>query len=79
MSSRVRAVADLVAVLALLGVAVGVVFLTSLAGPLRIAAVLPVILFLPGYALVSALYPDPADRDDEGWSLNPTERVAWKR
>lgn len=79
MSSRFGAVVDLFAVLVALAVAVGVVFVTPLGGVLRVAAVLPAILFLPGYALVSALYPDrsgdPDDRGDEGWSLNAIERA----
>lgn len=80
MSNRLSTVFDLLVVLVCLGAATGVVLLEPFGGGLlRTALVLPVLLFLPGYALVSALYPDrpgdPATRDREGWSLTPIERL----
>lgn len=78
MSNRFGVVLDLLVVLALLGAA-GAAVVLPLTGPLRVVLVLPTVLFLPGYALVSFLYPDlprdPEGRNDEGWSLNGLERA----
>ncbi|KTG08400.1 hypothetical protein AUR64_19405 [Haloprofundus marisrubri] len=48
---------DLVAAFVLLGVAAGAIH-TSLSGLPRLLLTLPLVLFLPGYALVSAIFPD---------------------
>jgi uncharacterized membrane protein len=83
MSNRFSVVVDLLAVLGLLGVAAGVVSAPVPVGdgPLRAFLVLPAIIFAPGYALVSFLYPElpggEGARDDEaaGWSLTGLERL----
>ncbi|OIB56944.1 DUF1616 domain-containing protein [Natrialba sp. SSL1] len=51
---------DLAVVIATTG-ALSIGLFTAISGPLRIALALPLVLFLPGYALVSALFPDKAD------------------
>ncbi|WP_157972758.1 DUF1616 domain-containing protein [Haloprofundus halophilus] len=48
---------DLVAALALLGVSAAAIH-TSLTGLPRLLLTMPLVLFLPGYALVSAIFPD---------------------
>lgn len=53
---------DLVAVVLWLGLTLLVVVL-GLSGPLRVVLALPTVLFLPGYALVAALFPE---RPEEG-------------
>lgn len=83
MSSFRQSIVDLVVVLLLLGAADAVVLVFGGgSSPLRTALVLPVVLFLPGYALVSALYPDLPNADpqyregsDDGWSLTGIERI----
>lgn len=67
--SRVRRIpADLVVVLALTLLTLGSVFHPVLREtPLRIVLGLPFVLFVPGYALVAALFPERGgDRTDEG-------------
>jgi uncharacterized membrane protein len=79
MSNRFSTIADLLVVLLLLGMATAVTLKPPGIEPLRVALVLPVLVFLPGYALVSALYPElprnPTSREKEGWSLAGLERV----
>ncbi|MBV0925467.1 DUF1616 domain-containing protein [Halomicroarcula limicola] len=82
MNERLGTVADLLAVLLLLGAATAVVVVEPPGGALlRVPLLLPAILFLPGYALVSFFYPDAprnqAARNDEGWSLTPLERAGF--
>ncbi|MBX0295765.1 DUF1616 domain-containing protein [Haloarcula nitratireducens] len=82
MNERLGAVVDLLAVLLLLGAATAVVVVEPPGGALlRVPLLLPAILFLPGYALVSFLYPDApgnqAARNDDGWSLTPLERAGF--
>ncbi|WP_135303643.1 DUF1616 domain-containing protein [Haloarcula amylovorans] len=82
MNERLGTVVDLLAVLVLLGAATAVVVVEPPGGALlRVPLLLPAILFLPGYALVSFLYPDAprnqAARNDEGWSLTPLERAGF--
>ena len=65
-----RMPADLAATLALTAVAVGVVFLPVINETvLRVLLGLPLVLFLPGYALIAALFPErgepPTPIDDE--------------
>lgn len=69
---------DLALVICVTGVAT-FGLLAGLPGPLRVALALPLVVFLPGYALVSIFYPDaaPKDRapDDRGAGLrNPLSR-----
>lgn len=79
MSNRLATVFDIFVGLLAVGAAAGIV-VTDLfgGGLLRTALVLPTLLFCPGYALVSLLYPDvpgdPATRDRQGWSLTTLER-----
>lgn len=80
MSDRLASVFDLLVSLAIVAAATGLVLLEPLGGGvLRAVIVLPTLLFVPGYVLVSFLYPDapkdPATRDKEGWSLTALERV----
>lgn len=80
MSNRFSTVVDLLAVVVLLLAATAVVVVEPFGGgALRTALVLPILLFVPGYALVSFCYPDlpgdPATREREGWSLTSLERV----
>lgn len=66
---------DLVVAAAWTVAAALLVLRSGLVGPLRAAAVLPTIIFLPGYALVSALYPrGPAVDDDR--RLGTADRIA---
>jgi uncharacterized membrane protein len=85
--------ADLAALIALTGLTTIAVFFPVInTTPLRVALGLPFILFVPGYALVAALFPeagesspaadDPSDRDDlrpdepDGGGIDGIERVA---
>lgn len=52
----IRWLLDLIIVILLLVLAA--VAIRALSGPLRVVLVLPVVLFIPGYALVSAMYPE---------------------
>ncbi|QLG29742.1 DUF1616 domain-containing protein (plasmid) [Halorarum halophilum] len=58
---------DLLVVLLLTVIATGVVLLDVDSSPLRTAAVAPILILLPGYALVAAIYPERAKQSDE-WS-----------
>lgn len=58
---------DLLVVLLLTVLATVVVLLDIDGSPLRTAAVAPILLLLPGYALVAAIYPERSKRSDE-WS-----------
>lgn len=60
----------LVAVAAL--AAAGAVFV-GLTGPTRILALMPIVLFLPGYAIVSALYPEGSGHSRSLRTLNRAE------
>ncbi|WP_129115371.1 DUF1616 domain-containing protein [Halegenticoccus tardaugens] len=53
-----RWVGDLVLVAFATFAATGAVFVLGLGGPLRIALLLPMMLFIPGYALVAVLFPE---------------------
>lgn len=54
-------VADLFLAIVAALAAAGAVYV-GLSGPIRILALLPIVLFLPGYAIVSALYPEGTPR-----------------
>lgn len=54
--------------------AVGILVLGTTITPIRIALALPLVLLLPGYALISALFPEAPDEDGQG--LGTLERVA---
>jgi uncharacterized membrane protein len=77
-----RLPADLAAILALTLLTIGAVFLPVIRDtPLRIVVGLPFVLFVPGYALVAALFPeagtDPDEDDDlDGSGITGLERVA---
>lgn len=62
---------DLAAVIALTGaITVGIVFGAS--GPIRIAIAVPLVLYLPGYAFVSALFPSEPDDDYQPFDREKT-------
>ncbi|WP_372912399.1 DUF1616 domain-containing protein [Salinigranum sp.] len=76
-----RVPADIAAVGVLTLLTAGVVFLPVVRDtPLRIVVGLPFVLFVPGYALVAALFPergtDPADDATDGSGITGLERVA---
>lgn len=80
MRKHLATVFDLLVVLVCLGATAAVVVYEPFAGGmLRTAVVLPTLLFAPGYAMVSLLYPDlprdPATREKSGWSLTLLERL----
>lgn len=65
MNARTRRwTTDLLAVLVLTAVATVAVLLGLDGSPLRTAAVAPLLLFLPGYALVAAIYPERRRREE---------------
>jgi uncharacterized membrane protein len=82
-----RLPADLAAVIALVVLTLGVVFLPVVSEtPLRIILGLPFVLFIPGYAFIAALFPEAgsgpvdsdadADDDPEERGIDGIERVA---
>ena len=76
-----RVPADIAAVGVLTLLTVAVVFLPVVRDtPLRIVVGLPFVLFVPGYALVAALFPergtDPTDDATDGSGITGLERVA---
>lgn len=79
MSNGFRSFADIVLVILFTTVAAGVVAIDGAFGPFRVLLGLGLVLFVPGYALVSALYPDAAITTERGTgrhrSLNGLERV----
>ena len=75
---------DLVLALVLTAVG-GVVAYAGIGGRLRVALVVPLVVFLPGYVLVSALFPEGGDegmqtfdttRNDAGYTIGGAVRVA---
>jgi uncharacterized membrane protein len=79
-----RVPADLAAIVALTLLTVGAVFIPVVRDtPLRVVLGLPFVLFVPGYALVAALFPEqgtePAEDDDDAMDssgITGLERVA---
>lgn len=71
--------ADLAAVLILVGVTLATVLLPGVREtPLRVLFGLPYVLFLPGYALIAALFPEVGGRESDGEreGIDGIERVA---
>lgn len=54
--------------------AVGILIVGVTIAPIRVALALPLVLLLPGYAFVSALFPDPPAEDGVGFGT--LERIA---
>lgn len=54
--------------------AVGILIVDVTIAPIRVALALPLVLLLPGYAFVSALFPDPPTEDGAGFGT--LERIA---
>lgn len=65
-------VADLFLVVVATIAAAGAVFV-GLTGPVRILALMPIVLFLPGYAMVAALFPEGTSRSRSLRTLNRAE------
>ena len=75
---------DLVLAL-MLTVVGGIVAYAELGGRLRVALVLPLVVFLPGYVLISAVFPEGGENeertfgsgnDDAGYAVGGPERIA---
>ncbi|MXV64120.1 DUF1616 domain-containing protein [Natronorubrum sp. JWXQ-INN-674] len=62
---------DLAVVIAVAGVVAFGVF-SGIDGAVRIVAMIPLVVFLPGYALVSALFPDKPDDDYQSFDEEKT-------
>lgn len=78
MSRSLSGTDDLLVVLAWTLFAGTAVFL-GFTGPLRIVLALPLVVLLPGYALLAALYPERPGNDldsDGGTSISAVERIA---
>ncbi|GAA0241128.1 DUF1616 domain-containing protein [Haladaptatus pallidirubidus] len=66
--------ADLVLVVGLASFS-GSIALTGLDGPLRVAFVLPLVLFLPGYAFISAIFPEAGNDDTRKFGSDKSEAI----
>lgn len=74
MSNGLRAITDLLFVLLFTAVAAVVVGTDVLSGPVRALAGLSFVLFLPGYALVAAFYPEAVG--EKGYGYNATRALS---